>query len=127
MNRLPSILMFTACLLLTACSSTAMQTASDTAESPHAAAARPQAAHAVQSDRIVIQDERGSAILQKVAFRSGVSSATVEKLARRFGCAGSTGAGLITDKGPLEVYRLRCDNGTTFMAQCELRQCRPMR
>jgi hypothetical protein len=89
---------------------------------------RPHAASPVaQPGSIVIRDERGSAILEKVAFRPGVSSATVERLARRFGCTGSTGAGLITDKGPLEVYRLQCDNGTTFMAQCELRQCRPMR
>jgi hypothetical protein len=128
MNRLPSTLMFTACLLLTACSSTVMQAEPETAGDSHAAMVRPQAAHAtVQPDSIVIRDERGSAILEKVAFRPGVSSATVERLARRFGCTGSTGAGLITDKGPLEVYRLRCDNGTTFMAQCELRQCRPMR
>lgn len=128
MNRLPSILMFAACVLLTACSCVARQTESETAGSPRAAMAVPRTEHTVaHSDSIVIQDERGSAILEKVAFRPGVSSATVERLARRFGCTGSTGAGLITDKGPLEVYRLQCDNGTTFMAQCELRQCRPMR
>jgi hypothetical protein len=128
MNRLPSTMMFTACLLLTACSCVATQTEPDTAGSTHAAMVRPHAASAVaQPDSIVIRDERGSAVLEKVAFRPGVSSATVERLARRFGCSGSPGAGLITDKGPLEVYRLQCDNGTTFMAQCELRQCRPMR
>jgi hypothetical protein len=65
--------------------------------------------------------------VQKVEFHSGVSSATVERLGRRFGCTGTSGAGLVTDKGPVEVYRMKCDNGTTFMAQCELRQCRPMR
>jgi hypothetical protein len=66
-------------------------------------------------------------VVQTIEFRPGVSSATVERLAQRFGCVGKTGAGLITEKGPVEVYRLRCDNGTTFVAQCELRQCRPMR
>ena len=81
----------------------------------------------VSGERVTIQDEEGSVEVQKVEFRSGVSSATVERLARRFGCTGSTGAGLVTDKGPVEVYRMKCDNGTTFMAQCELRQCRPMR
>lgn len=66
-------------------------------------------------------------VIQTVEFRPGVSSATVERLAKRFGCEGDKGAGLLTDKGPVEVYRMRCNNGTTFMAQCELRQCRPMR
>jgi hypothetical protein len=78
-------------------------------------------------DRILVQDERGSAILQKVAFQTGVSSVTVERLGRRYGCIGLQGAGLVTEKGPIEVYRMRCDNGTTFLAECELRQCRPMR
>jgi hypothetical protein len=66
-------------------------------------------------------------VIQKIEFRSGVSSAAVEHLAKRFGCTGGAGAGLITEKGPVEVYRMRCDDGTTFMARCELRQCRPMR
>jgi hypothetical protein len=76
---------------------------------------------------IKFNDGEGDVTLQTVDFRPGTSSATVERLAKRFGCTGSTGAGLITDKGPIEVYRMKCDNGTTFMAQCELRQCRPMR
>jgi hypothetical protein len=79
------------------------------------------------SNHIPMTDEAGSVVVQAVEFRPGVSSAAVEKLARRFGCTGSTGAGLVTEDGPLEIYRLRCDNGTTFIAQCELRQCRPMR
>jgi hypothetical protein len=78
-------------------------------------------------DRVTIEDEEGTVEVQKVEFHPGVSSATVERLARRFGCTGSSGAGLVTEKGPVEVYRMSCDNGTTFMAQCELRQCRPMR
>jgi len=78
-------------------------------------------------DRILVQDEHGSAILQKVAFQTGVSSVTVERLGRHYGCISPQGAGLVTEKGPVEVYRMRCDNGTTFLAECELRQCRPMR
>ncbi|NEX61528.1 hypothetical protein [Noviherbaspirillum galbum] len=76
---------------------------------------------------IEVADADGKVTVQKVEFRSGVSSATVERLAQRFGCTGRAGAGLVTDKGPVEVYRLQCDNGTTFMAKCELRQCRPLR
>lgn len=76
---------------------------------------------------VKFNDGNGDVTIQTVNFRPGTSSATVERLAKRFGCNGSTGAGLITDKGPVEVYRMKCDNGTTFMAQCELRQCRPMR
>ena len=76
---------------------------------------------------LTVNDGNGEVVIQTVDFRSGTSSATVERLAKRFGCTGSTGAGLITEKGPVEVYRMKCDNGTIFMAQCELRQCRPMR
>ncbi len=76
---------------------------------------------------ITVNDGNGEVVVQTVEFRSGTSSATVERLAKRFGCNGSAGAGLVTEKGPVEVYRMKCDNGTTFMAQCELRQCRPMR
>ena len=78
-------------------------------------------------ERLTIQDEVGIVEVQKVPFRSGVSSATVERMAKQFGCTGNAGAGLLTEKGPVEVYRMQCDNGTTFMAQCELRQCHPMR
>lgn len=81
----------------------------------------------VPADRINIRDEAGSVEVQKVEFKAGVSSASVERLAKRFGCAGRTGAGLVTEKGPVEVYRMQCENGTTFIARCELRQCRPMR
>lgn len=64
--------------------------------------------------------------IQRIPFRTGVSSATVEKLAREEACSGGQGAGLITEPGPVEVYRMACDNGKVFMARCELRQCRKM-
>jgi hypothetical protein len=73
------------------------------------------------------RDGSGPVTVQTIEFRPGVSSATVERLAKRSGCNGSKGAGLITPTGPVEVYRMKCDNGTNFLAQCELRQCRPMR
>lgn len=64
--------------------------------------------------------------IEKVPFRVGTSSATVEKLAREQGCTGGQGAGLMTQPGPIEVYRMQCENGKVFMARCELRQCRKM-
>ncbi len=65
--------------------------------------------------------------IEKVAFRAGVSSATVEKLAKQNSCAGDHGAGLLTPPGPIEVYRVSCDQSVAFMARCELRQCKAMR
>jgi hypothetical protein len=64
--------------------------------------------------------------IERVVFRTGVSSATVERLAKAASCTGGMGAGLITDAGPVEVYRMACDNGKVFLARCELRQCKPM-
>jgi hypothetical protein len=64
--------------------------------------------------------------IERIPFRAGVSSATVEKLARARQCAGGEGAGLVTEPGPVEVYRMQCDDGKVFMARCELRQCRQM-
>jgi hypothetical protein len=64
--------------------------------------------------------------IQRIPFRVGVSSTTVEKLGRQQACTGGQGAGLITEPGPVEVYRMQCDNGKVFMARCELRQCRAM-
>lgn len=85
------------------------------------------AAHKQGVDRIVVDDGAGNVVVQKVEARPGVSSVTVEKLAKSAGCSNRSGAGLITEKGPIEVYRMQCDNGITFTAKCELRQCKPMR
>lgn len=71
-------------------------------------------------------DANGTPI-ERVPFKTGVSSATVEKMAKQAGCASAQGAGLITEPGPVEVYRMRCDEGAmrgkVFTARCELRQC----
>ncbi len=91
------------------------------------AATAERAAPPAAANEIKAYDANGALIIQKVEFRTGVSSATVEKMAKEYGCTGNTGAGLITKNGPVEVYRMMCDNGKTFLAQCELRQCRPMR
>ncbi|WP_075792824.1 hypothetical protein [Massilia putida] len=64
--------------------------------------------------------------VETIPFHTGVSSATVEKMAKQQGCTGGQGAGLITQPGPVEVYRMRCDSGKVFMARCELRQCKQM-
>lgn len=64
--------------------------------------------------------------IERVPFKAGVSSATVEKMASRAQCSGGMGAGLVTEPGPVEVYRMQCGNGKVFMARCELRQCQQM-
>ena len=64
--------------------------------------------------------------IQKVPFRAGVSSATVENLAKQQGCHGGLGAGLVSEPGPVEVYRMTCASGKVFMAKCELKQCKAM-
>jgi hypothetical protein len=70
-------------------------------------------------------DAHGTPI-EKLPFRLGVSSNTVEKMGRQQACTSGQGAGLVTGSGPVEVYRMQCDNGKVYMARCELRQCRQM-
>jgi hypothetical protein len=93
--------------------------------------AQPAATPKRNPNLVIANDSDGTVAIQKVDARPGVSSATVEKLGKRAGCNASAGAGLITQKGPIEVYRMQCDDGqmrgATFMAKCELRQCKPMR
>lgn len=79
-------------------------------------------AQAEQPGRVMVNGVE----VQKVEFRPGVSSATVERLAYAQQCRGGQGAGLLTEPGPVEVYRMACDNGKVFLARCELRQCKPM-
>lgn len=65
--------------------------------------------------------------VQQVPFQIATSSVTVERMAQKVGCVGGKGASLVTDKGPVEVYKMQCDNGKVFLAKCELRQCTPMK
>ena len=81
------------------------------------------AAQADQAKRVMVDGVE----VQKVEFRPGISSATVERLANAEQCRGGQGAGLVTAPGPVEVYRMACDNGKVFLARCELRQCKAMR
>jgi hypothetical protein len=64
--------------------------------------------------------------IERIAFRPGISSVTVEKLGKQQACVSNEGAGLVTEAGPVEVYRMVCSSGKVFMARCELRQCRAM-
>ena len=73
------------------------------------------------SPSVTVQGERPS---ERIPFRAGVSTVTVEKMAQAQGCVGGQGAGLMTPQGPVEVYRMVCETGQVFMARCELRQCR---
>lgn len=68
----------------------------------------------------------GAVPIERVPHRVGVSSSTVENLARQYACTSPQGAGLLTEEGPIEVYRMQCADGKVFMARCELRQCRKM-
>lgn len=85
--------------------------------------AAPRAAAPVQAAPQLV--DAGGAPIERVPYRVGVSSVTVEQLARQHACVGQ-GAGLVTDPGPVEVYRLACSDGKVFMARCELRQCRKL-
>jgi hypothetical protein len=61
--------------------------------------------------------------IEKVPFEIGVSSATVERIAKQNSCESTKGAGLLYKKGPVEVYRVDCKDGREIKARCELRQC----
>lgn len=130
MKRLPLIAVLSASVFMTACSlfpAGAKSSTEAVVETQAMATSKKPRNGDSPADNVTVQDESGSVVVQKVAFRPGVSSATVERLAKRYGCDGRTGAGLITERGPVEVYRMQCENGKNFIAQCELRQCRPMR
>jgi hypothetical protein len=127
MMRLIPIAVLTMSTLLAGCSSMSGLFGDEAASSSASAAPVSRQASRTAANVVQVQDEAGSVAVQKVGYRAGVSSAAVERLARKFGCEGNNGAGLVTEKGPVEVYRMRCENGTSFLAQCELRQCRPMR
>ncbi len=86
---------------------------------PKPAAPWPPAARASAP---VLTDANGVPI-ERIPFRAGVSSATVENMAREVGCVGGKGAGLMTPQGPIEVYRMICDSNQVFVARCEFRQC----
>ncbi|MBR7801738.1 DUF2846 domain-containing protein [Undibacterium fentianense] len=61
--------------------------------------------------------------VERVPFEIGVSSVTVERIAKKNSCESKKGAGLLYKKGPLEVYRVNCEDGRELKARCELRQC----
>ena len=70
--------------------------------------------------------DASGATITRMPFRPGVSSVTVENMAKQKGCTGGVGAGLMTPPGPVEVYRMICDNRSVYTARCELRQCKAM-
>jgi hypothetical protein len=62
----------------------------------------------------------------KVAFKLGVSSNTVERMGKQRGCESKLGAAVISVNGPVEMYLMSCNDGSSYLAKCELRQCVPM-
>jgi hypothetical protein len=124
-TRLPLLLLLGAALL-SSCSWMPSKSRDDEAEAARAlAAARKPAPRTVAADGTPLGRVDGVEI-EKVAFRAGVSSATVENLAKQRGCTGGWGAGLVSEPGPVEIYRMTCEGGKVFIAKCELRQCKPM-
>ncbi len=75
---------------------------------------------------VVWNGDSAESKVQMIEFQQGASSFSVEKIAKEYGCRGGKGAGLITAPGPVEIYRMACDSGKTFLAKCELRQCKAM-
>lgn len=71
----------------------------------------------------VLMDANGTP-MERIPFRAGVSTVTVETMAKQAGCVGGQGAGLITPQGPVEMYRMMCDNQQVYTARCEFRQCK---
>jgi len=118
----PSLLLLSASLLLSACS--VFHTPFGHSDAP-APLARAQPPRTTASDGSPLARIDGVEI-EKVEFRPGVSSATVENLAKLRGCTSGVGAGLVSQTGPVEIYRMACDNGQTYLAKCELRQCKAM-
>lgn len=70
--------------------------------------------------------DANGAPIERLPFVPGRSSATVERMAKQKGCTGGLGAGLVTPEGPVEVYRMQCQQGKAFLAKCDLRQCKAM-
>ncbi|MBA5686369.1 hypothetical protein [Rugamonas apoptosis] len=128
----PSLAVLLSCsllssLLLGACSwlPSRARDEAEAAAAAQVAAARQPAPRTVAADGTPLVRVDGVEI-EKVPFQAGVSSTTVERLARQRECVGGLGAGLISAPGPVEIYRMACDNGKVFMARCELRQCKAM-
>lgn len=125
MNRL-FILLLSCGVLSSACSMLPSQTRDQEEQAARTlAAARKPAPRTVAADGTPLGRVDGVEI-EKVAFRAGVSSATVEHLAKQRGCTGGWGAGLVSEPGPVEIYRMTCESGKVFIAKCELRQCKPL-
>ncbi|WP_395006761.1 hypothetical protein [Undibacterium sp.] len=61
--------------------------------------------------------------IERVPFELGISSVTVERMAKKSNCQSTKGAGLLHKKGPVEVYRVLCEDGREIKARCEMRQC----
>lgn len=122
----PSFALLLSCaVLLNACSWLPSRARDDGAATAAVEAARQPAPRTVAADGTPLVRFDGVEI-EKVPFQAGVSSVTVERMAHQRGCVGGLGAGRVSAAGPVEIYRMACDNGKVFMARCELRQCQAM-
>jgi hypothetical protein len=73
----------------------------------------------------VASDGAGSkSVREKTADQKmGKHSYAVEKMAGAAGCNGGSGAYLTTESGPIEDYRIDCEDGATYLARCEYGTC----
>ncbi len=60
---------------------------------------------------------------RKAEFHLGRSSYVVTLMAKQVGCINDVGSAMTSPAGPIETYKMYCDNGQVFQAKCELRQC----
>lgn len=101
-------------VLLTACASAKKAGQTTPAANPISAKAETNPSNTTASASLKIE---------KVPFELGVSSVTVERIAKQNSCHSKKGAGLLYKKGPVEVYRVECEDGREIKARCEMRQC----
>lgn len=81
---------------------------------------------ATSSDSQGASSNKEKVVIQKIDNNPGISSTTVERLAKQNQCEPKEIVNLLTPKGPIEIYRTTCEDGKIFMARCELRQCKAM-
>jgi hypothetical protein len=74
--------------------------------------------------QLTVREENADVPIETIPFTIGVSSTTVERLAKQQSCESKLGAGLLFSDGPRERYRVSCEDGRVLLAVCELRQCR---
>lgn len=77
----------------------------------------------VKEKEIIVKHQSSNSPGSKIP-QYGTQSYTLEKIAAQQGCKSEQGAELLRDDGPIERYKITCQNGKTVYAYCEYRECR---